>query len=348
MGERSTTTDGDGRYAVSALPPGNYAVTFTLAEFATQRRDPVQVGLGFTADLDVALSPAAHDGVTVIGVAPLLDRRTTAIGTTMNASALADIPGSRSMGAILQATPAVYLGRFDVGGTGAPPASYGAYGTAGFSQPLVDGISVSGINAYGVQLDYGAFDQVAVGTGSFDPERPTPGVQLQFSIKSGGNQHHGAVYADIEPRQWQASNVNEDQIARGAGGNHVVPAREANRTWHYHDVNADAGGFIRPDRLWWYGSVREQNHETRLVNFPVVPFQTRQVSYTGKVTAQVARTHRLVAFAQGGRGDQPTRLESVRPEPGDEQQRDPLVGGLDGEVARVERHLERRMERRRR
>jgi hypothetical protein len=309
MGERSTTTDREGRYTVSALPPGNYAVTFTLAQFATQRRERVQVGLGFTADVDVTLSPAPHDVVTVVRGAPLLDRRTTALGTTMDAAALADVPGSRSMGAILQATPAVYLGRLDVGGTGAPPASYGAYGTAGFSQPLVDGISVTGINAYGVQLDYGAFDQVAVGTGSFGPELSTPGVQLHFSIKSGGNRHHGAVYADIEPRRWQAYNVNEDQIARGAGGNDVVPAREANRTWHYHDVNADAGGFIRPDRLWWYGSVREQNHEALLVNFPVVPFQTRQVSYTGKVSAQVARNHRLVAFVQGGRSDQPTRLD---------------------------------------
>ena len=78
---------------------------------------------------------------------------------------LADLPGSRSMGDSA-ATPAVYLGRFDVGGTGAAP-TYGACGTAGFNQPLVEGISVAGINFFGVSLDYGAFDQVAVGTGSF-------------------------------------------------------------------------------------------------------------------------------------------------------------------------------------
>ena len=55
--------------------------------------------------------------------------------------------------------------------------------------------------------------------------------------------------------------------------------------------------------------MREQNHETRLVNFPVVPFQTRLVNYTGKVTGQVAGNHRLVAFVQGSRSDQPTRLD---------------------------------------
>src|SRR5262245_61263352 len=133
MGERSATTDGDGRYRVSSLPAGSYTVTFTLAEFRTELREGIRVGLGVTADVDVTLSPVApHDVVTVLGAAPLLDRRTTALGTTLDAAALADLPGSRSMGAILQVTPAVYLARADVGGTGPAPSPYGAYGTAGF------------------------------------------------------------------------------------------------------------------------------------------------------------------------------------------------------------------------
>lgn len=227
----------------------------------------------------------------------------------MNAAALADVPGSRSMGAILHATPAVYLQRFDVGGTGGPSSIYGAYGTFGFNRPLVEGISISGINPLGVPLDYGAFEHVSVGTGAFGPEWPSPGVQMQITTQSGGNRHRGSVYADVEPRTWQSFNVDADQIARGAAGSDAVPAREANRTWSYHDINADAGGFLRRNFVWWYASARDQHHEVRVVTFPVVPLQTRLLSYTGKLTGQAARNHRLIAFIQGGQTDQPTRLD---------------------------------------
>ena len=45
--------------------------------------------------------------------------------------------------------------------------------------------------------------------------------------------------------------------------------RETRIALRYHDVNADIGGYIVPDRLWWYSSVRDQEISSRLVNFPV-------------------------------------------------------------------------------
>ena len=53
-GPRVAFTDGDGRYAFTALPPGGYVVTFTLAGFERIELD-VEVTAGSTATADVDL-----------------------------------------------------------------------------------------------------------------------------------------------------------------------------------------------------------------------------------------------------------------------------------------------------
>ena len=94
---------------------------------------------------------------------PVIDKQSTAIAATFDSRQLADLPSARSMWAIQAATPAVYVARFDLGasaaGLGGPIS---AYGTAGFNRPMVEGISVTGINPTGFTLDYGAFDEVSV------------------------------------------------------------------------------------------------------------------------------------------------------------------------------------------
>ena len=310
MGTRPVSTAADGRYAVSALPPGEYVIVFTRTGFATDKREGVLVGLGFTATINVVMRPSLQEEVLVTHVTPVVDTRSTALGATFDAATLGNLPGSRSMGSILAATPGVYLLRFDVGGTGTPVGLYGAYGALGVGQPQprIEGIAISGINPLGLTLDFGALNEVSVGVGAHGAEWPSPGVQMQISTRSGGNRYRGSFYADVEPRQWQSHNIDADQIARGATGTDLVPAREANRTWRYNDLNAGVGGFIRPNRLWWHGSARHQDIAARQVNFPVRPIETRITNYGGKVTGAIG-PHRLIAFGQASTNDQPTRLD---------------------------------------
>ena len=139
------------------------------------------------------------------------------------------------------------------------------------------------------------------------------GVQMQFIAKSGGNRYRGTVYADYLNRDWQAFNVDADQIARSAAAGGTRAPRDVNRLWSRFDLNADAGGFIARDCLWWYGSARREELSALAVNFPVRPRDTSIVNYTGKITARLAPRHRLVAFAQTGRNHQPNRLEPFVP-----------------------------------
>ena len=146
------------------------------------------------------------------------------------------------MGAVLSSAPAVYVSRFDVGGSSIDTGSYGAYGTSGLNRPMVEGLSVSGDHdATGLSLDFGSFEEILVGTGAHGPEWHSPGVQMQFISKSGGNQYRGSIFADYGTRQWQSFNIDDEQTRFG-GRWLLGPPRDANRLWSYYDVNADVGG----------------------------------------------------------------------------------------------------------
>jgi hypothetical protein len=80
MGVRTTSTAADGSYRISALPPGEYKLSFSLNGFRTQEQD-VSVTLGFTATVDVELRLASQrEEITVTKPHSDLDRRSTSLG----------------------------------------------------------------------------------------------------------------------------------------------------------------------------------------------------------------------------------------------------------------------------
>jgi hypothetical protein len=306
-GTRTAVTRGDGLYRFPALPPGDYTLLFTLDGFRTVRRTGVHVGLGFAATVNVELDIAAvNESVSVERKSPVIDTQSAAITTSFDARQLANLPGSRSMFALLTATQAVQVGHFEIGGSsGDAGGPYSAYGTRGANRPMVEGISVAGILSTGFTLDYGSFDEVSVGTAAHSAEWPSPGVQMQFISKSGGNRYRGTLYSDYEQHDWQSFNIDESQIMRGTQGGGGLSPREANRLGSYHDINADVGGYIKPDRLWWYASAREQDVSARQVNFPVEPLRTHLTNYGAKGTYKITPSNTLVMFGQAGRNHQP-------------------------------------------
>ena len=180
MGTRSTVTDAEGLYRFPALPPGEYTVVFMLDGFEAVRHEGVYVALAFTATVDIEMPIATlQEKVIVERISPVLDKHSTAIGASFDARQLANLPGARSMWAVQAATPAVYLPRFDFGASVAGlGGAISAYGTVGANRPMVEGISVSGINPTAFTLDYGVFEEVSVGTAAHGPEWPWSGVSM--------------------------------------------------------------------------------------------------------------------------------------------------------------------------
>src|SRR5262245_29196319 len=188
----------DGSYRLPALPPGNYRLSFTLAGFDTATRQHIQVGVDVTATVDVTLDVTHAESIIVMGAAAI-DRRGISIATVFDTDDLARLPGARTPGAIMAATPAVQLTRSDVGGSTAfTVGPFSVYGTSGSNRPSLEGITIANMNGYGFALDHGSFASVWVGTGAYGPEWGVPGLHMQFITKSGGNRYTGTVYGGYE------------------------------------------------------------------------------------------------------------------------------------------------------
>jgi hypothetical protein len=314
QGTRTDVTGADGTYRFSAIPPGEYKVTYELGGFETQIREGLRVGLGFTATVNIELRVARlSESVTVSGQSPVVDVATTKTSTNFDAQQLAALPNARDFWAILAAAPAIQMQRIDVGGSAAgTQTGYSTYDTKSDQhRPMVEGIvNTEGTNAAGFYYDYGSVEEVSVTTGANTPEMPWAGVMSQFIAKSGGNTYHGKLYADYENQNIQSRNIDAAQIALGVKGGGGLGPTDLNRLHSYHDVNGDIGGFIKKDKLWWYSSLRDQDAQSLLPNFPVKPFETHLKNVTGKGTYAVSSNNKVVAFAQWGKKEQPNRLDT--------------------------------------
>ena len=308
MSTATTTTATDGSYRFPALPPNEYTLMFSRAGFRSRTHTAVPVSVGVTTPLDVVLIVApVEESVTVSG-AGVLDRQSPSHRFSFDTLHLANVPGQRTMNTILSAVPAVHLTRPDVGGSAGLIAGPTTTHGTGTTPPTLEGVVIANVNPYGLTLDYGSFQEIAVTTAAHAVDLETAGIRLQFVTKSGGDQYHGSVYADYEDRRWQAVNIDRAQIERAAAADALL-SRDANRLWSYHDVNADVGGYVVRDRAWWYASVRGQAVSSRLVTFPVKPFRTEARNVSLKGDARLGPGQRLILFANISRTNVPNFLD---------------------------------------
>ena len=311
MTPRKMTTRADGEYRFASLPPGDYVLTFVCPGFESVERQ-AHVNLGFTLTIDIALSVAPQrEEIAVYGA---LDRHSAAVSQSFDAGELASLPGSRSMGGLFAVTHAVMLSAAEVGGgTGIISGGYAAYGRNNSPRHTIEGIVVTGLFGAGFTPDYGSLEEVSVLTAAHGAEWPTAGIHTDFVTKSGSNQYRGAIYGATEHRRLQSSNVDADQVQRGTSAGGGLRPGQVNQLWRNGDVNADVGGFLRKDRLWWYSSMRFQDVAARLVNFPVEPYVTELTNYSGKTSFRVSPRHALVFYGQRGLNHQPNRLDPFAP-----------------------------------
>ncbi len=312
MGIQSAVTNETGLYRFVAVPPGEYKLTFELPGFATVIRESVRLTANFTATIDVKLGVATlAENVVVTGDSPVVDIQSTSIATTFDKETLANLPSARDYWAILSEAPGVKLQRIDVGGSAAgTQTTYFVYGTTGQNRPMVEGInSTESTGSFGNYVDYGSFEEVSIGSGASSAESPVPGIYTQLISKSGGNAYRGSLYADYENRDWQSYNIDDAQIAAGVTGGGNLGPRDVNRLDSYRDLNADVGGYLKKDVLWWYASVRQLNSAVQYTNFPVKPHETELKNFTTKFTYQMSQNNKLIGYYQPSTKVQPNRLD---------------------------------------
>ncbi len=306
-GARTTVTDEEGRYRFTALPAGVYTVTCDLEGFTPAVRE-VRVDTGFIATINETLGVGAiEEAVTVTSASPVVDIRTTAVSANLGKEALEQLPTSRSMWQAMNLAPGIRVAGVDVGGTAVgTQQSYSNYGSSsGGNKPSLDGVDTrEDAGGAGFYYDYGAFQEVQVKAMGNDAEMSTPGTQFLAVLKSGGDQFHGSGYFGWETPALQSDNVDDALRARGA--------KEGNPLEAYHDANADLGGPVFRQKLWFYGSYRHQLIKSGVAGYesePGVPgyYKVTLENYTGKLTGQINAQHRFAGFVQSQTKDYPER-----------------------------------------
>ena len=153
-------------------------------------------------------------------------------------------------------------------------------------------------------FNYGAFEEVQIGTDSNDASMPTPGVQINAVVKSGGNNFRGDLYLDYMSQNMQGQNVTDELQRKGVG--------EGDRITRYYDPNLGLGGPIMRDKLWYFVSLRDQRSGRTVSGFPAdqpapLDFLTKLENFSEKITYQLSQNNKLSQFFEIRRKLQPLR-----------------------------------------
>jgi hypothetical protein len=318
MGVQTAVTDATGGYRFVAVPAGEYALRFELSGFSTVIRDNIRIGVGFTAAVNVKLGvKSIEETVTVSGQSPIIDTSATRVQTNYTRETLESLPNSRDMFSLLSTTPSV-VARSDVGGnTVGQQTPYVAYGYTGQNRPMIEGINMSDVTAGNmlIYLDYGSFDDAFISPAGNTAEMPISGILLNFVAKSGGNRFSGSTALDYENESIQSTNLTAQQIQPTAGGAAAFRDSGANRLHSYLNVNADLGGPVVRDRLWFYGSFYRQDNSSRQPPVGTIAdgtiFSNVLQNESGKGTFSPTAADKIIGYFQYGVKDQPYRSDST-------------------------------------
>ncbi len=264
-GTASTVTDTRGEARFLNLAPGRYGVIAKLSGFTDYKNDNVPVGAGSVVPLSVTL--AVGGVATAVEVrapeTPVIETKRQVVATNVSLDELQNIPTSRDPWVVLQTVPGVVVDRVNVGGAeSGQQSNYTAKGAAqGDNTWTIDGIAVTDMAALGASptyYDFDMFQEMQVTTGGADPANPTPGVQLNFVLKSGTNAWRGSTRFYFETSGMQSDNVGSD-----VSGDLL----NYNRMEYYRDYGFEVGGPAVKDRLWVWGAWGLTNPATEVYQF---------------------------------------------------------------------------------
>jgi hypothetical protein len=117
VGTREAVTDQLGTYRFTALAPGTYSVSFTLASFSNVVVEGVVVtaNASMTVNAPMQLSNVAET-VTVISNTPTIDLQSTQVGVNWSEQQMEDLPYGRGIRGLARLVPGLSPTQFDVGG----------------------------------------------------------------------------------------------------------------------------------------------------------------------------------------------------------------------------------------
>jgi outer membrane receptor protein involved in Fe transport len=274
---QSAITGDDGRYLISALPPGKYKITIESPGFGKYEQGDVSVNLGRTSSVDAKLALAtATATVTVTGGAQV-DLAANTTGSNVSTEQFSNFPTQRTVQGLYTIAPTVTRsGLRDATGRDRDPSVAGSSGPE--NNYILDGVNTTdpAFGGSGANLPFEFVQEVEIKTGAYGAEygKSTGGI-FNVITKSGGNEFHGDVFGYGTTKGLVRSVKNFSFTGSSANG------------FSETDVGGDIGGPIVKDKLWFFGAFNPQRRKnfylTQTFHAPVenkvsIPF------YAGKLT----------------------------------------------------------------
>jgi hypothetical protein len=255
--ERSTKTDSDGFYRLTALPAGTYTLTVSQSGFAS-RTSKIELTLNRVVTFDVQLQVGTVSG-EVIDVRsdelPLLEPNTSATGSTITPQQISDLPvNGRDYLDLLQLVPGVAINRqADPGSDGDTPVLGERSGNNNY---LIDGLpnkdTVNGGPA--AQFNQETIAEFQVLTTGYKAEfGQASGAVVNVITKSGGNRFNGVASLFHRNDAFDSSNSLDE-------------SRDDAPTLRRFDYSLALGGPVIKDKVFFFGS-SERITEKRQLDF---------------------------------------------------------------------------------
>jgi outer membrane receptor protein involved in Fe transport len=255
VGTQTTTTNSQGIFHFSALPPGTYAVSFSLGGFVPEKRAGIHVPLGGTVEQNASLRvKQLSEEMTVTEEAPLVDAQANKVSTNYDKEWVRNAPVARySFFDLINAAPGVNQAQTGSAvstslGSGTTDNSYQIDGTdftapstgEAWPYPNTDAIQEIEVLSVGAPAEYGNL----------------LGAVFNVVTRQGTNAFHGDFNFYYQHDKLTGKNTTpaEDQCADEQGNLRPCPFQRQ----QFDDLTAQVDGPVIKDKLWFFASYQYQ------------------------------------------------------------------------------------------
>jgi hypothetical protein len=291
---RTDVTNGEGMYAVPALPVGIYEVTIQLDGFKTVKRQGVLVEAAVPGRIDVTLEVGElAEQVTVMADSPVLQQTTPTVTRRLSAEEIVSVPSStRNFTHLLTATAGVSADIPPVGSNDTGAISPSVNGTKQTSNSvLYNGVDITSMLSNTGTLDEGlapapeTIEEVKLQTSLYDASTGrSGGGNFQLVTKSGANALRGSVYGFGQNERFNAEDFFFEKNA--------IEKPKMRRV----ESGFTLGGPVRQDRVFFFGSLQHTDAETGYV--PTASSRAVLPAALGLITGARTAENVVAAFRQ--------------------------------------------------
>src|SRR5688500_5164399 len=286
---QTTTSQADGSYRFSSVPPGRYTVEVAAASgFAGYKQENIEVNLGRGTNVDISVRPAGAEATVDVVASAEIDQTTNTTGSNISTEFFSNIPTSRTVQGLYTIAPTVTRsGLRDASGRDRDPSVAGSSGPE--NSYILDGVNTTdpAFGGGGANLPFEFVQEVEIKTGSYGADQglSTGGV-FNVITKSGTNEFHGDIFAYGNPSSFVRETKNFPFTGLAPNGFSEV------------DAGGTIGGPIIKNRLTFFAAFNPQYRTNNYLTQSLrqeVEGKIKTPFYSGKLTWLINNNHTFTA-----------------------------------------------------